>query len=246
MDLKTRTGLRHRWWVAPAGVLAVGAAAAVIWAVLWPLTDVLATHDVGTITGPARAASLQSAHEAVRTQLITLGAGVFAAGALLYTGRNFTLSRQQLELSRKAAQDSAEAQRKTLELAEQGQVTERYGRAVEQLGAGTVGPATAGELRADLIVLLRGLDEQARIGRLPPYLPTGADVTALSRLRDHRGNARVRRSPNTRMLLPQWPEELGEVIGEQARFLMGGEVAAARHDRVPGYVVCALGQLRGG
>ena len=121
--------------MAPAGVLAVGAAAAVIWAVLWPLTDVLATHDAGTITGPARAASLQSAHEAVRTQLITLGAGVFAAGALLYTGRNFTLSRQQLELSRKAAQDSAEAQRKTLELAEQGQVTERYGRAVEQLGA---------------------------------------------------------------------------------------------------------------
>ena len=38
-----------------------------------------------------------------------------------------------------------------------------------------------GELRTDLIALLRGLDEQARIGRLPPYLPSGADVTALSR-----------------------------------------------------------------
>ena len=42
-------------------------------------------------------------------------------------------------------------------------------------------PATPGELRHDLIELLRGLDEQARTGRLPPYLPPDADVTALSR-----------------------------------------------------------------
>ena len=42
-------------------------------------------------------------------------------------------------------------------------------------------PATPGELRRDLITLLRGLDEQVRTGRLPPYLPVGADVTALSR-----------------------------------------------------------------
>ena len=42
-------------------------------------------------------------------------------------------------------------------------------------------PATPGELRRDLIALLHGLDRQARTGRLPPYLPPGADVTALSR-----------------------------------------------------------------
>ena len=41
--------------------------------------------------------------------------------------------------------------------------------------------ATPGELRRDLIALLHGLDEQARTGRLPPYLPPGADVIALSR-----------------------------------------------------------------
>jgi hypothetical protein len=44
-----------------------------------------------------------------------------------------------------------------------------------------VEPATPVELRGDLIVLLAGLDKQARTGRLPPYLPTDADVTALSR-----------------------------------------------------------------
>jgi hypothetical protein len=29
----------------------------------------------------------------VRTQLLTLGAGLFAAGALVFTARNFTLTR---------------------------------------------------------------------------------------------------------------------------------------------------------
>ena len=47
--------------------------------------------------------------------------------------------------------------------------------------ASGVESATPGELRTDLIKLLRGLDEQAWTGRLPPYLPAGADVTALSR-----------------------------------------------------------------
>ena len=44
-----------------------------------------------------------------------------------------------------------------------------------------VEPATPGQFRQDLITMLRGLDEQARTGRLPPYLPAGADVAALSR-----------------------------------------------------------------
>src|ERR1035441_3413443 len=56
-------------------------------------------------------------HPQVRTQLLTLGAGVFAAGALVYTTRNFTLSRR------------------TYQLTEQGQVTDRYTRAIEQLGS---------------------------------------------------------------------------------------------------------------
>jgi hypothetical protein len=49
--------------------------------------------------------------------LLTLGAGLFAAGALVFTARNFTLSRR------------------TFELTEQGQVTDRYTKAIEQLGS---------------------------------------------------------------------------------------------------------------
>jgi uncharacterized protein YjbI with pentapeptide repeats len=134
--------VRSYWWVAPSVILAL----VLVWAVLWPLTDALAAHDISSISGPARAGHIQSAREAARTQLLTLGAGIFAAGALFYTGRNFTLSRQQMdqarrqfteqmELSRKSAQDSAEAERRTLELTESGQVTDRYTKAIEQLGS---------------------------------------------------------------------------------------------------------------
>jgi hypothetical protein len=87
-------------------------------------TDVIAAHDVGSITGPPRAAHLRTAREAVRTQLLALGAGLFAAGALIFTARNFTLSRQTFELTRQ-----------TFELTEQGQVMDRYTKAVEQLGS---------------------------------------------------------------------------------------------------------------
>ena len=78
--------------------------------VIWPITDLIAAHDVGQIVGPHRATQLQTAREAVRTQLLTLAAGVFVAGALWFTAQNFRLSRQ-------------------------GQVTDRYTKAIEQTGS---------------------------------------------------------------------------------------------------------------
>ncbi len=68
--------------------------------------DWLAHHDIGSATGPL----LQTAWDAARGGLLTLGAGLFAAAALVYTARTFGLSRQ-------------------------GQVTDRYTKAIEQLGS---------------------------------------------------------------------------------------------------------------
>jgi hypothetical protein len=61
--------------VVVTGVVVVALAVAV--GLLWPLTDAIAAHDVGLIAGPKRAPALQSAREAARTQLLTLGAGAF-------------------------------------------------------------------------------------------------------------------------------------------------------------------------
>ena len=53
------------------------------------------------------------------------------------TARNFALSRQQFAASERA-------QQKTLELTEQGQVTDRYTRAIEQLGSDKLDVRTGG------------------------------------------------------------------------------------------------------
>jgi Pentapeptide repeats (8 copies) len=97
--------------------IAMAAVAAMAFVVIIPVTNLVAAQDVGHIVGAERALYLQSAREAVRSQLLTLGAGIFAAGALVFTGRNYRLSSR------------------TLEVTEQGQVTDRYTRAIEQLGS---------------------------------------------------------------------------------------------------------------
>jgi hypothetical protein len=97
-----------RWLMSLLVLLLV--ALAVGWALFIPVADWLATHDVGNVTGSLRASSLQTARDAARGRLLTFGAGLFAVGALVYTARNFSLSRE-------------------------GQVTDRYTKAIEQLGS---------------------------------------------------------------------------------------------------------------
>jgi pentapeptide repeat protein len=88
----------------------VAVALAIAWALFVPTADWLATHDVGQVTGALRTMRLQTARDAARSRLLTLAAGLFAVAALVYTARNFTLSRE-------------------------GQVTDRYTKAIEQLGS---------------------------------------------------------------------------------------------------------------
>ena len=91
-------------------MLGVAVALAVGWVIFVPTADWLATHDVGQVTGALRTFRLQTARDAARGRLLTFGAGLFAALALVYTARNFSLSRE-------------------------GQVTDRYTKAIGQLGS---------------------------------------------------------------------------------------------------------------
>ena len=89
-----------------AGIAVVVLALAIVWALFVPVADWIARHDVGSVTGSLHETALDNA----RGRLLTLGAGLFAAGALIFTARNFTLSRE-------------------------GHVTDRYTKAIEQLGS---------------------------------------------------------------------------------------------------------------
>jgi hypothetical protein len=103
---------RHTRWT--IGVIAGAVLAlAVGWVLFVPVVDWLAHHDVGSVSGALHETALDNA----RGRLLTLGAGRGAVGALIFTAQNFILSRR------------------TFELAEQGQVTDRYTKAIEQLGS---------------------------------------------------------------------------------------------------------------
>jgi Pentapeptide repeats (8 copies) len=105
-DWKKRWDARPqgRWWLI-GGAAAVVLGLALAWVLFVPAADWLAHHDVGS----AKPALLQTARDAARGRLLTLAAGLFAIGALVYTARNYSLSRE-------------------------GQVTDRYTKAVGQLG----------------------------------------------------------------------------------------------------------------
>ena len=98
---------RFCWAVVIAIALVV--AISVVYLAFVPVSDIMAKHDIGTITGPDRASALQAARDAVRNRLLGALAGLVALGALLYTARTFGLSRE-------------------------GQATDRLAKAIGQLG----------------------------------------------------------------------------------------------------------------
>ena len=107
-----------------AGTAAIVLALAVVWVLLVQGPDWLARHDVGSATGPLHETALDNA----RGGLLTLGAGLAAVAALVFTALNFSLLRRNSE-------QADQWQRRTHELTEQGQVTDRYTKAIEQLGS---------------------------------------------------------------------------------------------------------------
>jgi len=102
--LKRWTGIR--WLAGGIAVAVLVLVLAITWALFVPAADWLARHDVGS----AKASGYATAVDNARGRLLTLGAGLFAAAALVFTARNFALSRE-------------------------GQVTDRYTKAIKQLGS---------------------------------------------------------------------------------------------------------------
>jgi uncharacterized protein YjbI with pentapeptide repeats len=107
-----------------AGIAAVVLGLVIAWVLFVPIADWLAHHDVGSVKGPLHETALDNA----RGRLLTLAAGLAAAGALTFTALNFNLLRRNSE-------QADQWQRRTHELTEQGQVTDRYTKAIEQLGS---------------------------------------------------------------------------------------------------------------
>jgi len=145
-----------------AGIAAIVLAAAIVWALFVPLADWLARHDVGSTRGALHETALDNA----RGRLLTLGAGLVAGGALAFTALNFNLLRRNSE-------QADQWQRRTHELTEQGQVTDRFTKAIEQLGSDK------------LDVRIGGIYALERIARIPPKTTPPVMEVLTAFIREH-------------------------------------------------------------
>jgi uncharacterized protein YjbI with pentapeptide repeats len=102
------------------GLFLVAVGLALLIVLFWPVADLLAQHDVRDIPAAQRGVQLRLALDSARGRILQACTGLFALGALIYTARNFSIARRQSFL------------------AEQGQVTDRYTKAVDQIGAAEI------------------------------------------------------------------------------------------------------------
>lgn len=107
-----------------------------------PLTDMIALHDVANVASADRPKELRIARDAARGRIIQVILGILGVGGFVYTARNFTLARQQSELNRRTlelatlqAHEQMETTRRSLTQNESAQMTDRFMRAIDQLGS---------------------------------------------------------------------------------------------------------------
>ncbi|MEQ4724698.1 pentapeptide repeat-containing protein [Nonomuraea sp. B19D2] len=105
-------------------VAAVLLLAGLVW-VLGPGARWVVDLDVDVTKLPAK--DLAAAADAVRGRALAIATGLVALAAVYYTARNAETARRAVELTQQTST-------RTLELTEQGQVTDRYTKAIQQLG----------------------------------------------------------------------------------------------------------------
>jgi hypothetical protein len=94
----------------------------------------LVRWELGASARTLSAADRAKAINDVRATLLQgIGGAVLLLGAY-FTYRQLQTGREQLEVARQQAQAAAEQAREQLEVAQQGQITERFTRAIDQLG----------------------------------------------------------------------------------------------------------------
>jgi len=157
------------WIVCFAGIAAAIVIAVVM---LWPVSNAIAAHDVRGIPANERPEQLRIAFGSARGMMIQIGAGLLATGAFVYTARNFTLARQAHQLS------------------EQGQVTDRYSKAIDQLGSDKVDVRIGGIYALERIATDSARDREVIIEVLAAFIRRTADRA--DSLPDHRPQADIK------------------------------------------------------
>jgi uncharacterized protein YjbI with pentapeptide repeats len=117
------------WWSRPGLLVIAGGGVLLAGGVVWVLGPgaVWVLHHLDGVKGLSGKEEAD-ALDAIRGRALTVATGLLAIVAVYYTARNAHTARRALEHSEESA-------RRTAQLTEQGQVTDRYTKAIEHLGS---------------------------------------------------------------------------------------------------------------
>ena len=166
---------------------AVAVAAVVVWTLGpgagWVLRHIDGVHGL-------RGKELEDALDAVRGRALAVGTGLAALVAVYYTARNADTARKTLqhseESARRALQHSIESAARTAALTEQGQVTERYTKAIEQLNADNLGIRIGGVYALERIAADSARDHSTVMEVLTTFIREHASPPPTRPARQHR------------------------------------------------------------
>jgi uncharacterized protein YjbI with pentapeptide repeats len=174
---------QQRWagWMLLAAAL-VATAAGLLWALTviprW-LYPPLPAADLGRVSDPAQRIELATnrlklQNDARATMLQGL-AGIAVLGGAIVAGRQLRLGRDQLQHNREQLEHNLQASRDQLELSRSGQLTERFTRAIDQLGTQDQLEVVLGGVYALERIARDSPDDQATIAEvLTAYVRTHA------------------------------------------------------------------------
>ena len=120
-------GSADKDWPVPLGLAVVGLIAIIV---LWKLPQWQVEH----VEGLEPKERFDRVNEARKTLATILGGVVLLAG-FYGTWQNLKLAQKSAELAQKSAESAADAQRSSQQALQEGQITDRFTKAIEQLGA---------------------------------------------------------------------------------------------------------------
>ena len=222
-------------WSAGAGLLVVGLVALLLACVLWIpswLYPALTSTDVQNVSDAAKAQELKDARLQLQNDArTTLLQGLGVVLVLIGAGIGASVTLRQVRATRDQIMETAIASRDQLKLSEQGQFTDRYTRAVDQLDEEKALAIRLGGLYAleriaqdsprDRATIAEILCAYVRTAPDPPVLTSGDDVSPVE------GTAPAAR-PDTESLAEEFQAELAQTLAARAPDVQAAVTILAR------------------
>ncbi|MGW3957967.1 pentapeptide repeat-containing protein [Streptomyces sp. NPDC004752] len=217
------TGRRIPWWLIPAGVLLLAGFLVLLWKGPWWL-DAGQLHKLGKDSGPKA-----TVVTGFRTSIAASAVAAVAGTGIYFTSRTLAVTRQSLEVTRKTLEHTQEKDSRQEELTREGQVTDRYVKAVTLLASDKTTEQMGGVYALERVMRDSAKDHDTVVQLLAAYIREHA-------ARDFKDDQPVVPTETVRAALtvlahrPERPEQ--NTIDLTCTTLCGVDLTSARLDGV--------------